>query len=77
MGNLISVGNERGVVSQITTRYTVLKGMTGIESIVPNETLVGCGGAERDLHRPQGAHRACPIQVSYADRPGAGHEPSW
>jgi small-conductance mechanosensitive channel len=41
IGNLISVGTERGVVSQITTRYTVLRGLTGVESIVPNETLIG------------------------------------
>lgn len=41
MGNLISVGTERGVVSQITTRYTVLRGLNGVEVIVPNETLVG------------------------------------
>lgn len=41
LGNLISVGQDRGVVSQITTRYTVLTGLTGVEAIVPNETLVG------------------------------------
>ncbi|MBL8446368.1 MAG: mechanosensitive ion channel [Zoogloeaceae bacterium] len=41
IGNLISIGTDRGIVSQITTRYTVLKGATGVEVIVPNETLVG------------------------------------
>ncbi|WP_126444387.1 mechanosensitive ion channel family protein [Sulfuricystis multivorans] len=38
--NLIEVDGRRGVVSRITTRYTVLRGMTGIETIVPNEMLV-------------------------------------
>ena len=40
IGNLISVGAERGVVKEITTRYTVLRAPNGIESIVPNEVLV-------------------------------------
>lgn len=41
IGNLISVGGERGVVKQITTRYTVIRAPNGVESIIPNETLVG------------------------------------
>lgn len=41
LGNLISVGAERGVVKRITTRYTLLRGLTGVEMIVPNEMLVG------------------------------------
>ncbi len=65
MGNLISVGNERGIVSQITTRYTVLKGMTGIESIVPNETLVGSIVQNETFTDPK-VRVAVPIQVSYA-----------
>ncbi len=65
MGNLISVGNERGIVSQITTRYTVLKGMTGIESIVPNETLVGSIVQNETFTDPK-VRVALPVQVSYA-----------
>ena len=65
MGNLISVGSERGVVSQITTRYTVLKGMTGIESIVPNETLVGSVVQNETFTDPK-VRIALPIQVGYA-----------
>jgi len=42
LGNLIQVGGEdiNGKVTQITTRYTVLKNLIGDEFIVPNETLV-------------------------------------
>jgi len=65
IGNLISVGNERGIVSQITTRYTVLKGMTGIESIVPNETLVGSVVQNETFTDPK-VRIALPVQVSYA-----------
>jgi len=39
-GRLIRVDRWRGVVTDIRTRYTVLRGMDGIESIVPNEMLV-------------------------------------
>jgi small-conductance mechanosensitive channel len=41
IGNVITVGQDRGVVSHITTRYTVLSAGTGVDVIVPNETLVG------------------------------------
>ncbi len=41
IGNLIGVGSERGEVQEITTRYTVLKTLAGINIIVPNETLIG------------------------------------
>jgi len=41
IGNIISVGGERGQVTQITTRYTVLKSLSGVEALVPNEILVG------------------------------------
>jgi small-conductance mechanosensitive channel len=41
IGNLITVGTERGVVTQINTRYTVLRAASGVEALVPNEILVG------------------------------------
>ncbi|MBL8405920.1 MAG: mechanosensitive ion channel, partial [Dechloromonas sp.] len=34
-------GSDSGEVTQITTRYTVLKHPGGTEFIVPNETLIG------------------------------------
>lgn len=40
IGNLISVGGERGVVKEIKTRYTVLRASNGVESIIPNDTLM-------------------------------------
>jgi len=41
LGNIIQVGGDAGQVTQITTRYTVLKNPGGMEFIVPNETLIG------------------------------------
>ncbi len=39
MGDLISVGERKGIVTNITTRYTVIKSLDGAEAIVPNDTL--------------------------------------
>lgn len=41
LGNVVQVGADGGTVTQITTRYTVLRHAAGIEYIVPNETLIG------------------------------------
>lgn len=38
--DLITVDKYNGKVSEINTRYTVLKGLDGVESIIPNEMLV-------------------------------------
>lgn len=41
LGNIIDVAGSAGQVSQITTRFTVLKTPTGVEHIIPNEMLIG------------------------------------
>ena len=64
LGNLISVAGERGQVTRITTRYTVLKGMTGVEAIVPNEVLVSSVVLNESLSSPQ-VRVSLPVQVSY------------
>ena len=41
LGNLVAVDDQTsGTVTQITTRYTVLRTLTGVEVIIPNEYLV-------------------------------------
>jgi small-conductance mechanosensitive channel len=40
LGNVVQIGADGGQVTQITTRYTVLKHPSGSEFIVPNETLI-------------------------------------
>ncbi len=41
IGNIVQVGSDAGTISEITTRYTVIRSGNGVESIVPNETLIG------------------------------------
>jgi small-conductance mechanosensitive channel len=40
IGDLVSVDKYYGIVTHINTRYTVLKGLDGIESVVPNDVLI-------------------------------------
>ena len=40
IGDLITVDNRKGEVKAIETRYTVIKGSDGVESIIPNEKLI-------------------------------------
>lgn len=65
IGNLISVGTERGVVTQINTRYTVLRAASGIESLVPNETLIG-SVVQNETYSDTRIVVPINIQVSYA-----------
>lgn len=64
LGNVISVGSDRGEVTRITTRYTVLKDVTGVESLVPNELLVGSVVRNESYSNPQ-VRLTLPVQVAY------------
>ena len=40
LGDMITVDNQYGEVTNITTRYVVVRSLAGIEAIIPNDTLV-------------------------------------
>jgi small-conductance mechanosensitive channel len=65
IGNVISVGGDRGEVTRITTRYTVLRSSTGVESIVPNEVLMGSVVQNESL-TDRRVRLALQVQVAYA-----------
>jgi len=64
IGDLVTVDNKYGQVSQINTRYTLLRSLDGTESIVPNETLITQTVVNHSLSRPN-VRVALPVQVSY------------
>jgi len=64
IGNIISIGNDRGEVTRITTRYTVLKNLAGVEALVPNELLVG-SVVQNESYSDLRVRVALPVQVSY------------
>jgi len=40
LGDVITVDGQYGEVTRITTRYVVVRALTGVEAIIPNDTLV-------------------------------------
>ena len=64
IGNVINVDRVRGEVREITTRYTVLRSTTGIESIVPNEMLISAV-VENETFSNSRVRVALAVQVSY------------
>ena len=40
LGDMITADNHYGEVTKITTRYVVVRSLTGVEAIIPNDTLV-------------------------------------
>ena len=40
IGDLITADGQHGEVKQITTRYAVVRALTGVEAIIPNDMLV-------------------------------------
>lgn len=52
LGNVIEVAGNSGQVSQITTRFTVIKTLTGVEHIIPNEMLIGNVVKSHTLNSP-------------------------
>lgn len=64
IGDTIAVGNERGQVTRITTRYTVLRSPTGVEAIVPNELLVS-GVVQNQSHTDPHARFALSVPIGY------------
>lgn len=64
IGDLITVGQDRGQVTRITTRYTVLKGLTGVEAVVPNEVLVS-SVVQNESYSDTRVRITLPVQVAY------------
>lgn len=64
IGDLITVDTRYGQVSQINTRYTLLKGADGTETIVPNEQLITNSVVNHSLTKPD-VRVSLPVQVSY------------
>lgn len=64
IGNTITVGADHGEVTRITTRYTVLRSLGGVEALVPNELLVGSVVQNESYSDPQ-VRIALPVQVAY------------
>ena len=65
LGNIVQVGNDAGQVTQITTRYTVLKHPGGTEYIVPNEALIG-SVVQNQTYSDSSVRLATTVGVAYS-----------
>jgi small-conductance mechanosensitive channel len=64
LGSVICVGSDRGEVTRITTRYTVLRNPGGVEALVPNELLIS-SVVQSESYSDRKVRLALPVQVSY------------
>lgn len=64
IGDMITVDKFSGRVLQINTRYTVLQGLDGVESIVPNEMLVS-GAVQNSTLTNKSVSLSTKVSVAY------------
>ena len=72
VGDVLDVGGQRGTVTSIGLRASVLQLWDGTETLIPNSTLAGKQPDQLDLFQPQGAlcrHRGRGLRLG----PAAGH----
>jgi small-conductance mechanosensitive channel len=64
LGDMISVSGSQGTVTQIRTRYTVVRGLDGIETLIPNEKLITDVVQNHSSYLTRGNAKIA-VQVSY------------
>ena len=64
IGDVVTVDGRRGEVTAIESRYTVIKGADGVESIIPNEKMITESVQHHTYSDPR-VSLAMPVTVSY------------
>lgn len=64
IGDVITVDGRKGEVKAIESRYTVIKGLDGVESIIPNETLITQSVSHHTYSDPK-VSVVIPVSVAY------------
>lgn len=64
LGDTITVDNRTGTVSVVTSRYVLVRGLDGIDAIVPNETLVTTTVLNHS-YTSKDVKVGIPVQISY------------
>ena len=71
LGDMITADGHYGEVTRITTRYTVVRSLTGVEAIIPNDTLVTTS-VQNHSYTDKRVRLAVKVQVAYrTDVPAA------
>jgi small-conductance mechanosensitive channel len=64
IGDMITVDKYSGKVTQINTRYTILQGLDGVDTVLPNEMLISGPVQNQSLSNPN-VQVATQLTVSY------------
>jgi small-conductance mechanosensitive channel len=64
LGDTINVSGLAGKVTQIRTRYTVVRGLDGVETLIPNEKLITDVVQNQSSYLTRGYAKAA-VQVAY------------
>ncbi len=64
IGDTINVSGLQGMVTQIRTRYTVVRGLDGIETLIPNEKLITDVVQNQSSYLTRGYAKVA-VQVAY------------
>jgi small-conductance mechanosensitive channel len=64
IGDMVEVGGRYGQVTQIATRYTVLRDLDGTETVLPNETMITAPVINHSL-TDKDNRVFLPVQVAY------------
>ncbi|WP_429254591.1 mechanosensitive ion channel family protein [Paraburkholderia sp. GAS334] len=64
IGDTINVTGLQGMVTQIRTRYTVVRGLDGIETLIPNEKLITDVVQNQSSYLTRG-HAKAAVQIAY------------
>jgi small-conductance mechanosensitive channel len=71
LGDMITADNHYGEVTRITTRYVVVRALTGVEAIIPNDTLVTTT-VQNHSYSDRSVRLVVKVQVAYdTDMPEA------
>jgi small-conductance mechanosensitive channel len=64
LGDMITADNHYGEVTKITTRYVVVRALSGVEAIIPNDTLV-TSTVQNHSYSDRSVRLVVKVQVSY------------
>jgi len=64
IGDMVTVDNRPGRLTRMTARYVVVRGLDGVEAIIPNETVI-TSTVLNLTHSDTRVRIATPVQVAY------------
>ena len=65
IGDVVTIGESSGTLTRMTARYVVVRGLGGLEAIIPNETIITSTVINHSF-TDRKVRVALPIQVAYA-----------